>query len=89
MIDRNKAFKRAKKSGKLEHIEDYKKKQSKVTNMLESTKFNFMNLDPSNPKAFWKATKLLHCNKTTNHNPYFTERWWKYHSGRCRKNQAL
>ena len=69
VIDRSRAFKRAKKSGKLEHIEDYKKKQSKVTNMLKSTKFNFMNLDPSNPKAFWKATKLPHCNKTTNHNP--------------------
>ena len=63
---RNRAFKRAKKSGKLEHTEDYKKKQNKVTNLLKSAKLNFfVNLDPSNPKAFWKVTKFLTKQPTT------------------------
>lgn len=49
---RNSAFRRAKKSGRTDHLNDYKNKQNVITNM--SRKFNaeskyFKGLNPFNP----------------------------------------
>ena len=58
--ERNRAFKRAKKSRKSEHMQKYKKQRNMITNMLRSAKLNFFkNLDPSSPKSFWKVAKFL------------------------------
>ena len=57
---RNLAFRRVKRSGRSNHLNDYKKKRNKVANMIKSAKAKFfMGLNPSNPKSFWKVTKYL------------------------------
>ena len=61
--DRNRAFKCAKKSGKLEHMKTIR--GSETRSLTCSKVQNLMNLDPSNPKAFWKVTKLLTKQPTT------------------------
>ena len=60
MHARNLAFRRVKRTGRSNHLNDYKKKCNKVANMIKSAKSKFfMGLNPSNPKGFWKVTKYL------------------------------
>ena len=57
---RNLAFRRAKHSGREHHKDNYKQKRNKVTNMLKAAKAKFFKqLNPSNPKMFWRVVKLL------------------------------
>ena len=58
--ERNKAFKLAKKSGRTDHLNDYRTKCNRITNMIRDAKSKFFKgLNPSNPKTFWKLTKYL------------------------------
>ena len=57
---RNLAFRRMKRTRRSDHLLDYKRKRNKVANMIKKAKSKyFKKLNPSNPKAFWKATKYL------------------------------
>ena len=63
---RNILYRRAHKTGKEAHLDCYRKKRNEVANMLKSAKFKFFEqLDPSNPKVFWKTTKYLNSQKST------------------------
>ena len=60
MRARNLAFRRMKRTRRSDHLLDYKRKRNKVANMIKKAKSKyFKKLNPSNPKAFWKATKYL------------------------------
>ena len=60
MRERNLAFRRVKRTGRSNHLNDYKKKRNKVANMIKIAKAKFfMGLNLSNPKSFWKVTKYL------------------------------
>ena len=60
MRARNLAYKKAKKSNNPNHWNAYKKKRNQVANELKSAKKKFFkSLNPSNPKSFWKATKIM------------------------------
>ena len=57
---RNYLFKRAKSSGRHDHVEKYKRMRNRVTTMLRNgKKLFFQNLNPHNNKQFWKAMKYL------------------------------
>ena len=49
-----------KRTGRPDHRNDYKKKRNNVVNMIKSAKTRyFKQLNPSNPKTFWKLVKRL------------------------------
>ena len=60
MRARNLAFRRAKRSKNPNHWNVYKRKWNDVANKLKYAKKKFFShLTPSNPKSFWKTTKVL------------------------------
>ena len=59
MRARNLSFRRVKKTGRLDHRNDYNKKRNKVANMLKSAKLKYFKKLKSNPKHFWKVVKCL------------------------------
>ena len=57
---RNYLFKRARSSGRRDHVEKYKRMRNRVTTMLRNgKKLFFQNLNPHNNRQFWKAMKYL------------------------------
>ena len=57
---RNYLFKRARSSGRRDHVEKYKRMRNRVMTMLRNgKKLFFQNLNPHNNKQFWKAMKYL------------------------------
>ena len=60
MRDRNRAYKRAKKSQLSLHWKIYKRKRNKVADLLKRAKTDyFSGINLSDSKSFWKATKVL------------------------------
>ena len=60
MRTRNLAYRKAKRSNKSNHWYAYKRKRNQVANQLKhAKKIFFSSLNPSNPKSFWKATKVV------------------------------
>ena len=59
MRARNLSFRRVKKTGRLDHRNDYNKKRNKVANMLKSVKLKYFKKLKSNPKHFLKVVKCL------------------------------
>ena len=60
MRARNLAYRKAKRSNKSTHWNAYKRKRNQVANQLKYAKKKFFSsLNPSNPKSFWKATKVV------------------------------
>ena len=54
------SFRRVKRTGRPDHQNDYKKKRNNVANMIKNAKSRyFKQLNPSNPKTFWKLVKCL------------------------------
>ena len=59
MKARNLAYKKAKRSQNSHDWNVYKKKRNILPNKTKQSKQKFFsNLDPSNPKTFWKTAKL-------------------------------
>ena len=60
MRSRNLAYRKAKRANNPNAWTSYRKKRNQVANELKRAKMKFFkSLDPSNPKSFWKATKLV------------------------------
>ena len=54
------SFRCVKRTGRPDHQNDYKKKLNNVANMIKNAKSRyFKQLNPSNPKTFWKLVKRL------------------------------
>ena len=63
---RNSTFKAAKASHNPAHLAKYKKLRNNITKLLKKAKASFFkNLNPSNPKQFWKTVKYLNKQQST------------------------